>query len=284
MPSLDLALLLAGCGAWGHEIHAFARTTLRPGPIPFPPACFSSCLQLHVVPLAVNTSFFDPGKHVKSSLEPGQDLPVQQVRLQGSSVVEPTWPMGSCLLAQSVRGQPHLPILCHPFLHCSLRSARPVPVYTCIDVYPKPPAVCKSSILYSAHAPTDLGLQVLGLQEEPDPSRALFTFGSVFKWESRKGWDVLLSAFLNEFTVKDKVGSWKPDGRDTWTGEGGWGGGAQASRTWCSRDPGVLVITNPAGFTVVVDSTLSLNSPPWATLAPLFGHAGAAGDCDQALP
>ena len=36
-------------------------------------------------------------------------------------------------------------------------------------------------------------------------SSSTYKFLSVFKWEFRKGWDVLLSAFLTEFTADDDV-------------------------------------------------------------------------------
>jgi hypothetical protein len=32
-----------------------------------------------------------------------------------------------------------------------------------------------------------------------------FSFVSVFKWEHRKGWDVLVSAFFKEFRAEDNV-------------------------------------------------------------------------------
>ncbi|HTD64964.1 MAG TPA: glycosyltransferase [Candidatus Limnocylindria bacterium] len=37
------------------------------------------------------------------------------------------------------------------------------------------------------------------------PNRAAFNFLSIFEWSSRKGWDVLLSAYLREFSAEDDV-------------------------------------------------------------------------------
>ena len=34
-----------------------------------------------------------------------------------------------------------------------------------------------------------------------------YIFFSVFKWEGRKGWDILLKAFLEEFKVRFLAGS-----------------------------------------------------------------------------
>jgi len=39
----------------------------------------------------------------------------------------------------------------------------------------------------------------------PLPNRAAFNFLSIFEWSSRKGWDVLLSAYLREFSAEDDV-------------------------------------------------------------------------------
>lgn len=39
----------------------------------------------------------------------------------------------------------------------------------------------------------------------PVPHRAGFNFLSVFEWSARKGWDVLLAAYLREFSAKDDV-------------------------------------------------------------------------------
>ena len=39
----------------------------------------------------------------------------------------------------------------------------------------------------------------------PLPFKAGFVFLSVFKWEARKGWDVLLDAYLAEFSARDDV-------------------------------------------------------------------------------
>ncbi len=39
----------------------------------------------------------------------------------------------------------------------------------------------------------------------PLPGRAAFNFLSVFEWASRKGWDVLLAAYLREFSAEDDV-------------------------------------------------------------------------------
>jgi hypothetical protein len=46
-------------------------------------------------------------------------------------------------------------------------------------------------------------MHVRVLAELPAPST--FKFLSVFKWEFRKGWDVLLTSFLTEFTLQDNV-------------------------------------------------------------------------------
>jgi glycosyltransferase involved in cell wall biosynthesis len=42
----------------------------------------------------------------------------------------------------------------------------------------------------------------------PLPGRALFNFLSIFEWSSRKGWDVLIAAYLREFSVDDDVCLW----------------------------------------------------------------------------
>ncbi|MBI3875215.1 MAG: glycosyltransferase, partial [Verrucomicrobia bacterium] len=39
----------------------------------------------------------------------------------------------------------------------------------------------------------------------PLPNRAAFNFLAIFEWSSRKGWDVLLSAYLREFSAADDV-------------------------------------------------------------------------------
>jgi len=56
----------------------------------------------------------------------------------------------------------------------------------------------------------------------PLPSRASFNFLSLFEWSSRKGWDVMLAAYLREFSASDDVCLWlrtylfsKPDGDPT---------------------------------------------------------------------
>ncbi len=56
----------------------------------------------------------------------------------------------------------------------------------------------------------------------PLPNRARFNFLSIFEWSSRKGWDVLLAAYLREFSADDDVCLWlrtylfsKPDGDPT---------------------------------------------------------------------
>ena len=56
----------------------------------------------------------------------------------------------------------------------------------------------------------------------PLPNRASFNFLSIFEWSSRKGWDVLLAAYLREFSADDDVCLWlrtylfsKPDGDPT---------------------------------------------------------------------
>jgi len=56
----------------------------------------------------------------------------------------------------------------------------------------------------------------------PLPNKARFNFLSIFEWSSRKGWDVLLAAYLREFSATDDVCLWlrtylfsKPDGDPT---------------------------------------------------------------------
>lgn len=53
----------------------------------------------------------------------------------------------------------------------------------------------------------------------PLPNRAGYNFLSIFEWSSRKGWDVMLAAYLREFSAADDVCLWlrtylfsKPDG------------------------------------------------------------------------
>ncbi|KZV57830.1 hypothetical protein F511_21640 [Dorcoceras hygrometricum] len=58
----------------------------------------------------------------------------------------------------------------------------------------------------SSVEPLDLGsvaTQVLG--SDKSNSRRAFVFLSVFKWEYRKGWDVLLASYLKEFSGRDCV-------------------------------------------------------------------------------
>ena len=60
----------------------------------------------------------------------------------------------------------------------------------------------------AAHAPASLprGQQVLGSSSALRRAQLTpFVFISVFKWEARKGWDVLLAAFLAEFSSRDSV-------------------------------------------------------------------------------
>ena len=40
------------------------------------------------------------------------------------------------------------------------------------------------------------------------PNTADYNYLSVFEWSSRKGWDVLLAAYFNEFTADDNVCLW----------------------------------------------------------------------------
>ena len=49
-----------------------------------------------------------------------------------------------------------------------------------------------------------IGKCVLG-GRKPNLSSKEFVFLSVFKWEYRKGWDVLLKAYLKEFSEADRV-------------------------------------------------------------------------------
>jgi glycosyltransferase involved in cell wall biosynthesis/Tfp pilus assembly protein PilF/GT2 family glycosyltransferase len=56
----------------------------------------------------------------------------------------------------------------------------------------------------------------------PLPNPARFNFLSIFEWSSRKGWDVLLAAYLREFSADDDVCLWlrtylfsKPEGDPT---------------------------------------------------------------------
>ena len=42
------------------------------------------------------------------------------------------------------------------------------------------------------------GREKAGTKKHPDR----FVFLSVFKWESRKGWEILLRAFVEEFKVR----------------------------------------------------------------------------------
>ena len=56
----------------------------------------------------------------------------------------------------------------------------------------------------------------------PLPNQARFNFLSIFEWSSRKGWDVLLAAYLREFSADDDVCLWlrtylfsKPEGDPT---------------------------------------------------------------------
>jgi glycosyltransferase involved in cell wall biosynthesis/cytochrome c-type biogenesis protein CcmH/NrfG len=56
----------------------------------------------------------------------------------------------------------------------------------------------------------------------PLPNQARFNFLSIFEWSSRKGWDVLLAAYLREFSAEDDVCLWlrtylfsKPEGDPT---------------------------------------------------------------------
>jgi hypothetical protein len=60
-----------------------------------------------------------------------------------------------------------------------------------------------------------------------------FRFLSTFKWESRKGWDVLLAAYLQEFTAEVGVEGWAPVrvGADV-EGTGGCGTFAGVSHIW----------------------------------------------------
>jgi hypothetical protein len=53
----------------------------------------------------------------------------------------------------------------------------------------------------------DCDVQVYGLRRGAQDKQHVFKFVSVFKWELRKGWDALLSAYLTEFTWGDHVSS-----------------------------------------------------------------------------
>jgi hypothetical protein len=49
------------------------------------------------------------------------------------------------------------------------------------------------------------GKLVFGTKNEAGQSARPFRFLSVFKWEARKGWPILLKGFVEEF----KVGTWR---------------------------------------------------------------------------
>ena len=58
---------------------------------------------------------------------------------------------------------------------------------------------------YKPYDLASIGELVLGRKNARSNSREEFVFLSVFKWEYRKGWDVLLRAYLKEFSSTDGV-------------------------------------------------------------------------------
>lgn len=53
--------------------------------------------------------------------------------------------------------------------------------------------------------PIPFGVKVLGSGNYSTSNSKKFVFLSIFKWEFRKGWDVLLSSYLKEFSKNDEV-------------------------------------------------------------------------------
>jgi glycosyltransferase involved in cell wall biosynthesis len=88
------------------------------------------------------------------------------------------------------------------FVKSGVNPAKVIKVVQAVDVAFFDPA--KHDVL-----PLPIGTSVMvheGLQLEHGDSRGKgFVFLSVFKWEQRKGWDVLLKAFLQEFSGDDDV-------------------------------------------------------------------------------
>lgn len=67
-----------------------------------------------------------------------------------------------------------------------------------------PPSLPSRQLL-SAAGPKPSTLAARAAAEEAAQNTRPFVFVSTFKWEMRKGWDVLLSAYLSEFNATDNV-------------------------------------------------------------------------------
>jgi len=81
-----------------------------------------------------------------------------------------------------------------------------VPEAVEVDFF-SPAAVSAPLNFLSISAMKTLGSSNMALAEKSTAAnKAIFKFLSIFKWEERKGWRVLLKAYLTEFSQEDKVG------------------------------------------------------------------------------
>ncbi|KAG0588999.1 hypothetical protein M758_2G238200 [Ceratodon purpureus] len=86
------------------------------------------------------------------------------------------------------------------FQQAGVKPAKIVKVVQVVDTYFFDPAKTMPS-----EFPAESKIRVFHPYIEVQHSTRPYVFLSVFKWENTKGWDVLLSAFLQEFTADDNV-------------------------------------------------------------------------------
>lgn len=85
------------------------------------------------------------------------------------------------------------------FIQSGVNSLKVAKIVQPVDVKFFNPVNCEPLDLRSR------ATQVLGSGDENSISESRFLFLSIFKWEYRKGWDVLLHAYLKEFSRADDV-------------------------------------------------------------------------------
>lgn len=86
------------------------------------------------------------------------------------------------------------------FQQAGVNPAKIVKVVQVVDTHFFNPAKTTPS-----EFPPESKIRIFHPYIEVDHSAPAYIFLSIFKWENRKGWDVLLSAFLQEFTADDNV-------------------------------------------------------------------------------
>lgn len=130
-------------------------------------------------------------------------------------------------------------------------------------------------VLFSPDATDEMALP----ERHAASGRRAFAFLSVFKWEERKGWDVLLRAYLAEFAREDEVVLYLRVSTDD-------GNKAELSRWLATRFPELCEYSERivADGATVSDSRRSdendahENHPPGADAAAGSRHVGPGGD------